>query len=80
MTEQQVHEWLVKAVAEELGVAREEVLPHASLIGMGMDSLGTFNVVMAFEVEHGITIEPTALLEHDSIDRVVKYICANFLA
>ena len=47
-------DFLVKLLVDEFGVNADELVPHASPAGLGLDSLSTMEMVRELEDEFGI--------------------------
>ena len=64
-----------KIIAEQLGVAEEEVTSEKSFVAdLGADSLDTVELVMAFEEEFGVEIPDDAADSILTVGDAVKFI------
>ncbi|HOW97994.1 MAG TPA: acyl carrier protein [Kiritimatiellia bacterium] len=62
-------------IVEQLGVNPEQVTPEASFIeDLGADSLGTVELVMAFEEEFGAEIPDEDAEKLTSVGAVITYL------
>lgn len=70
-----VEERVKKIVAEQLGVAEDEVTQEASFVDdLGADSLDTVELVMAFEEEFGIEIPDDDAEKIITVQNSIDYI------
>ncbi|HAS16351.1 MAG: acyl carrier protein [Nitrospirae bacterium RIFCSPLOW2_12_42_9] len=70
-----VEERVKKIVAEQLGVADDEVTQEASFVDdLGADSLDTVELVMAFEEEFGIEIPDDDAEKIITVQNSIDYI------
>ena len=70
-----VEERVKKIVAEQLGVADDEVTHEASFVDdLGADSLDTVELVMAFEEEFGIEIPDDDAEKIITVQNSIDYI------
>ena len=63
-----------EAVVELIGTYVPEDAP---LMGAGLDSLGTTELISALNNKLNIDIEPTALFDHPTIGSLIKYVSAE---
>ena len=62
-------------IADELGVDKAEVVDNASFINdLGADSLGTVELVLAFEKEFGIEIPEEDAEKMTSVGDAISYL------
>ena len=65
-------------IVEQLGVDEEEVTPDASFVDdLGADSLGTVELVMAFEEAFNIEIPDEAAEKIQKVKDAIEYIEKN---
>ena len=73
-----VDERVKKIIAEQLGVAEDEVTPEASFIDdLGADSLDTVELIMAFEEEFSIEIPEEDAEKIATVQNAVDYIAGQ---
>nr|YP_009732366.1 acyl carrier protein [Gracilaria textorii]QHS71006.1 acyl carrier protein [Gracilaria textorii] len=69
-----VFERAKSVIAEQLGVAPEEVTEKATFSDLGADSLDTVELVMAFEEKFGIEIPDEDAEGIDNVEQAVELI------
>ncbi|MFQ5828272.1 MAG: acyl carrier protein [Candidatus Methylomirabilia bacterium] len=73
-----IEERVREIVAEQLGVAEDEVTPTAKFIeDLGADSLDTVELVMAFEEEFGFEIPDEDAEKIGTVGDAIQYIKDN---
>ena len=69
---------VLKLIAEQLGVTKEEFVPEASFVDdLGADSLDIVELVMAFEEEFGMEISDEDAERIKTVRDVVEHIERN---
>ncbi len=71
-------DWLRAMLAERLGLALAELDPQASLDSYGIDSLNVLDILGALEQRFGVVLEPSVVLEHNSISELAAYLRERF--
>lgn len=67
-----------KIVSEHLGVEEDKIVESANFVDdLGADSLGTVELVMAFESEFGIEIPEESAEQLTTVGEAVKFIENN---
>lgn len=70
-----VEEQVISIVAEQLGVAKEQVTPEASIINdLGADSLDQVELVMELEEKFDIQVPDDAADKFQTVGQVIDYI------
>ncbi|MCL4684544.1 acyl carrier protein [Myxococcota bacterium] len=79
--EQPIEQRVADIIAEQLGVAKEEVVPEASFIDdLGADSLDIVELVMAMEEEFDIEIPDDDAEKIQTIGDAISYVRARAVA
>lgn len=66
--------WLVEQVAEMLEKKPGHIEADVPLADYGLDSVYGLNLTAVIEDELGISLEPTVLWDHPTIDELVVYL------
>ena len=70
-----VDETVKEIIVEQLGVSADEVKPESSFVeDLGADSLGTVELVLAFEKEFGIEIPEEDAEKMTTVGDAIKYL------
>ena len=78
MTTGNVEQKVKGIIAEQLGVAEDEIKTTSSFIeDLGADSLDIVELVMAFEEEFGVEIPDDAAEKISTVSDAIKYIDEN---
>ena len=66
----EIRQWLVKQIAEHVGVDPQSIDPHAPLERCGLDSLGA--VVLSGDLENwlGVRVQPTLVYDYPTIEAI----------
>lgn len=66
--------WLVEQVAVMLDKAPQHIEPSVPLADYGLDSVYGLTLTTEIENHLGVTLEPTLIWDHPSIDELVDYL------
>ncbi len=70
-----IEEQVISIVAEQLGVAKEQVTPDASIVNdLGADSLDQVELVMGLEEKFDIQVPDDAADKFQTVGQVIDYI------
>jgi acyl carrier protein len=76
VTYQQLHDWLVTFVAEVLEVEPAEIADDASWEALGVDSATVLVLVANLTATTGLSVRPSQVLEHPSIEQLAAHLAA----
>ena len=68
LTAPDLRAWLVERVAEYVGLPEDRVRTDVDLTEYGLDSISALTVCTDIEDAFGVSVEPTALWDHTTID------------
>ncbi|MCP6479118.1 acyl carrier protein, partial [Klebsiella pneumoniae] len=71
-------DWLAGLFETVVGVPRGELDPAASFHDLGIGSVMLAELVVGIEKTTGRPLEPTALLEHSTLERLATYLSDRF--
>lgn len=76
--EEEIRQKIQGIVAEQLGIAEEEILPSSAFVeDLGADSLDVVEVVMAVEEEFEIEIAETEVDNFECVKDLVDFVTAR---
>ncbi len=86
--ERRLHDWFINYLAENLGIAADQIDIHQPLASFGLDSLAAVRLTAdlqdwmteAFSVESLPNISPTLAYDYPTISKIVKYLVHDALA
>lgn len=73
-TENELIEFFRKKIADELGIALEEITTDVEFINFGMDSVNAIFILQHLENFIGQELNPLLFWDHPTIDRFSKHI------
>jgi acyl transferase domain-containing protein/thioesterase domain-containing protein/acyl carrier protein len=79
-TKQAIQEWLISHLAEEIGVAREDIDPNGSFDSLGVSSREAVTLSGDLEDWLGRKLSPTLLWEYPTIDALAGYLAEDSAA
>ncbi|GAA4715829.1 acyl carrier protein [Phytohabitans rumicis] len=74
-TAEHLRPWLVERVAEFTERDPATIDPAAPLAGFGLDSVYALALCGEIEDHLGVTLEPTIVWDHPSVDALVAFLC-----
>lgn len=69
--------WLAGFVAQELGVAREEIATDQAFDQFGVDSVQAVNIMSALEDRLGRELEPNLPYRYPTIDQLSRFLAGG---
>jgi acyl carrier protein len=80
LTAEDIQAWLVNRIAQELGVAPEEINPQAPFDSYGLDSVLAIGIASAGKQYLGVEVTPLMLIHHSTIAALSRHLAAEFEA
>jgi acyl carrier protein len=71
--------WLAERIAAHAGLPVEQISPKAGLGRYGLDSVQSFAVCCEIEDFLDVSLEPTLLWDHPTIDALSEYLLETVL-
>jgi acyl carrier protein len=75
--QQEVRQWLVEQVAENLHVSQQAVPTDAPVVELGLSSVEAVSLTANLEEFLGIETDPAIVWEHPTIDQMVDHLCTR---
>ncbi|OZM72936.1 polyketide synthase [Amycolatopsis antarctica] len=69
--------WLVERVADYVELPAEQIRHDVELSEYGLDSVSALTVCTDIEDRFGVSIEPTALWDHPTIDTFAEFVSGH---